>query len=155
MWYRPGKGTVGRVTAVAGGDGPRSGGDGPTGHSYPVRLAALAQLRERVAEYARRCGLSSARVSDFVLVANELTSNVIRHGGGLGRLRLWRDADSVYCEVTDSGPGLAHPDRAGRTPSHPEAMSGRGLWIIRQLSDKVRIDTGPHGTCVTISVALP
>jgi anti-sigma regulatory factor (Ser/Thr protein kinase) len=145
---------VSRVAAVAGGDRPHRDHEGPDGHSYPVRLAGLAQLRDRVAEHARRCGLPTARISDFVLVANELTSNVIRHGGGMGRLRLWHDAAAVYCEVTDFGPGLSDPDQAGHSPSRPEAMSGRGLWIIRQLSDEVRIDSGPQGTRVTVAVAL-
>jgi serine/threonine-protein kinase RsbW len=136
------------VAAVAGGDRPRN-------EQYlPVSLAVLAKLRDQVADEARGFGLAAQRVNDLVLIANELTSNVIRHAGGAGNLRLWCDGRAVYCEVSDSGTGLADPDSAGLEQSRPEATGGRGLWIIRQLSDEVHITTGPQGTCVRVAVRL-
>ena len=37
-------------------------------------------------------------------------------------------------EVRDQGPGIADPQHAGRQPVPPTAAGGRGLWIVRQLS---------------------
>ncbi len=100
-------------------------------------------------------GLSSQRVTDLVLIANELTSNVVRHGGGTGSLRLWHDDTTIYCEVADRGAGIADPEHAGLLRSRPDAVTGRGLWMIRQLSDEVKISSGPAGTTVTVAVARP
>jgi anti-sigma regulatory factor (Ser/Thr protein kinase) len=91
------------------------------------------------------------RVDDLVLIAHELASNAVRHGGGSGRLRLWRDDYRVICRVSDGGRGIASV--AEELPG-PRSEGGRGLWIARRLA-AVRIDTGPGGTTVTAAVALP
>ncbi len=141
--------TVNDVAAVAGGDPPRNE------ETFPVALPGLAQLRESVARHARACGLPVARVNDLVLIANELTSNVVRHGGGTGRMRLWFDGVAVYCQVSDQGGGIVGADQAGLLRSRPDAVTGRGLWMIRQLGDEVHIETGADGTVVTVAVRLP
>ena len=95
----------------------------------------LYALRSAVAAHANHLGLPAHRLADLVVVAHELASNAVRHGGGAGRLRLWQSADTVYCEVTDAGPGLPDPEAAGWRKVPTEALGGRGLWIIRKLSD--------------------
>lgn len=137
------------VAAVGGGDGPRNQ------ETFPVALSDLARLRGYVARHARASGLPESRVGDLVLIANELTSNVVRHGGGTGWLHLWSDGRAVYCQVRDHGAGIADPDGVGRQRSRPDAVTGRGLWMIRQLGDDVRISSGTGGTTVTVAVALP
>jgi serine/threonine-protein kinase RsbW len=123
--------------------------------TYPVSRAVLAELRERVAGFGRSSGLEEARLADLILIVNELTSNVVRHGGGVGGLRLWRDSAAVWCEVSDTGGGIQTPWLAGRQRTAVEAVTGRGLWIIRQLADQVRIDSDPRGTTVTVTMYLP
>ena len=113
----------------------------------------LPALRSAVAAYAARLG-AGERLDDVVLIAHELSTNVVRHGGGTGRLRLWREDGSLLCRVSDTGPGLADVAHAGTRLPAPQKGGGRGLWIARTLSD-VRIDTGPRGTTVTAAVALP
>jgi anti-sigma regulatory factor (Ser/Thr protein kinase) len=113
----------------------------------------LPALRSAVAAYAARLG-AGERLDDVVLIAHELSTNVVRHGGGTGRLRLWREDGSLLCRVSDTGPGLADVAHAGTRLPAPQKGGGRGLWIARTLSD-VRIDTGPHGTTVTAAVAVP
>jgi anti-sigma regulatory factor (Ser/Thr protein kinase) len=138
---------VNGVAALAGGAPP------PNDESFAVGLPGLAALREQVTRKGHECGLTNQRINDLVLVANELTSNVVRHGGGTGSMRLWHDENSVYCQVSDAGSGMADPAGVGRQPSRPDAVTGRGLWMIRQLADEVRIDSGPTGTTVTVRVA--
>ncbi len=114
---------------------------------------SLYALRSAVAAPASDLGLPPARVADLVVTAHELASNAVRHGGGSGRLRMWRLDGTVYCEVGDQGPGLADPDRAGRHRVPTESLGGRGLWIIRQLSDAFTIATGPAGSTLTVAFA--
>jgi anti-sigma regulatory factor (Ser/Thr protein kinase) len=83
-------------------------------------------------------------------VANELVANVIRHGGGSGRLRLWRQTNSIYCQVDDQGLGVAEPEQAGTKPVPTHHRAGRGLWIVRRFTDECTITSEGHGTTVTV-----
>ena len=112
----------------------------------------LVALRAAVAAMARHLGAGERRVEDLVLIAHELSSNVVRHGGGHGRLRLWRDDTGVVCQVSDNGPGLTDAETRGAELPAAQTPGGRGLWIARRLA-AVRIETGPDGTVITATVA--
>lgn len=114
---------------------------------------ALHALRTAVAAHAIALGAGEELVEDIVVVANELASNAVRHGGGAGRLRLWRAGDLIHCEVSDSGPGIVRGD-LGHEPVPPNAYGGRGLWVVRQMSRYVDIRTGPEGATVTAMLAV-
>lgn len=85
-----------------------------------------------------------ARVEDLVLVINELATNTIRHAGGHGTLRLWHHPRHVVSEVADAG--WIADALVGRRRAEIGATSGRGLWLVHQLSDLVQMRTGPGGT---------
>ncbi|HET8680665.1 MAG TPA: ATP-binding protein [Micromonosporaceae bacterium] len=114
----------------------------------------LVALRAAVAAHGPGAGVPPGRVDDLVVLAHELASNAVRHGGGRGRLRLWRADGFAHCEVSDDGPGLSDPDGIGRQQVPVAASDGRGLWIVRQLADEVRVRTGPGGTVVTALLRL-
>ncbi|MCP2329020.1 anti-sigma regulatory factor (Ser/Thr protein kinase) [Hamadaea flava] len=120
----------------------------------------LYQVRQTVVAHAQSGGAGPTTVEAVLLIASELAVNAIRHGGGRGRLRLWRTNDAVYCQVEDAGPGIAEPESAGADPSvaADSAETGqagrRGLWIVRMVADDVDIETGPAGTTVTTRVRL-
>lgn len=86
-----------------------------------------------------------------MVAVNELLTNAVRHGGGLGRIALWRADDSVVCEVRDSGQGLPEsaPDRAVRPAT--DQPGGWGLWLAEELTDTFELDTGDSGTVVRVS----
>ena len=113
---------------------------------------AMVRLRSAVGAHAAELG-AGTRLEDVVLIAHELAGNAVRHGGGRGRLRLWRDDFVLLCRVSDSGPGLDDAARAGFELPPPEAPGGRGLWIVRRLAT-VRIDTGTTGTTITAALTL-
>jgi len=115
----------------------------------------LFSLRSAVSAHGLELGLAERRLGDLVLIANELAGNAIRHGGGQGRLLLWSDGNAIYCQVTDHGPGLADPESAGTVPVPVAANDGRGLWIIRRLSDSLHVSSGPVGATITATVRLP
>ena len=113
----------------------------------------LVALRSAVAAHADRLGLPADRIPELVLVAHELASNAVRHGGGVGRLRLWRSGDSVRCEVSDSGPGLAKPHNGEYWQPAVDALGGRGLWLAYHLCDEFTITSDGGGTVATASMA--
>jgi serine/threonine-protein kinase RsbW len=126
----------------------------PSAAVFDVDLPVLSALRAEVATCARSLGLDDSTRNDLVLAANELLTNVVRHGGGTGRMWLWHDDEWFYCMVADDGPGLPMaPKELYEAQPSATAPAGRGLWLIWQFVERVRIETGPEGTRVTI--ALP
>lgn len=114
----------------------------------PIKSEGLPGLRSTIAAWADKFG-AGERGEDIVLVAHELATNVVRHGGGTGRLRLWWEGQRVVCRVSDDGPGIG-VELCDPSPCVP---GGRGLWIARRLAD-VRIQTGPAGTVVTAGLSV-
>jgi anti-sigma regulatory factor (Ser/Thr protein kinase) len=112
-------------------------------------VANLIGLRHEVERHARSSGLAALALHRYVVAVNEVTTNAVRHGGGAGRLHLWRDRDELRCRVTDRGAGLPVPYQ----PRHPDPLdlSGRGLWMVFQSIDDLTIDSGPGGTTVTLA----
>jgi anti-sigma regulatory factor (Ser/Thr protein kinase) len=80
-------------------------------------------------------------LDDLQLCVTEIAVNALRYGAGERRLRVWRDGDSVVCEVSDEGPGPTDP-LAGYAAPARTGQGGRGLWIVRQLCDVVAVDGG-------------
>jgi anti-anti-sigma factor len=114
---------------------------------------ALYAVREAVAAHAAQAGLAEGRAADAVLAVHELAANVVRHGAGHGRLRVWNTGIALRCEVADGGiPGDgAEP---GPDPALWPVEHGHGLWLIRQVADQASLETGPLGTVAIVSFAL-
>jgi len=119
----------------------------------PFDTDGLYAVRSSVAAHAGHLGASTQVVQRVLIVASELATNAVRHGGGRGRLRLWVSAGRLHCEVSDSGRGLADITAGIERPA-PTAPGGRGLWISRQLADEFTIQSGPHGTTARFAVSL-
>lgn len=136
------------------GAAPAAGSDQDPALDQHFDGRALVSLRAAVAAHAGTLGLPPGRGADLVLIAHELASNAVRHGGGRGRLRLWRDPAGVRCQVSDDGGGLADPSEPGHRLVPPGATNGRGLWIVRRLADMVAVESGSGGTTVTVRLLL-
>ncbi|MGK5443281.1 ATP-binding protein [Micromonospora sp. URMC 105] len=113
--------------------------------------AQVTELRHSVTSCAHAAGLDGQRLDDFVLAVNELITNAVRHGGGQGWLRLWRAADELVCEVSDHGRGISAQRLGDRSRPAPDTAGGWGLWLARELSDAMEVETSPAGTTVRIS----
>jgi anti-sigma regulatory factor (Ser/Thr protein kinase) len=126
----------------------------------PALLSALfdrqliTTVRHAVDRLSARAGLAGQRLDDFVLAVNEMMTNAVRHAGGSGALILWCQDHILQCEVADDGPGIPREQMGSRPVPSPLALSGRGLWLARQLCDSVTITTGPRGTTVRLAIAL-
>ncbi len=128
----------------------------------PLDSDSLYQLRASVAAHAVRAGLPQRRADDLVIVAHELAANVVRHGSGRGRLRIWRHDQALHCQVTDDGPrtgtaGAARCDEDRPDVADPSSWRiepGHGLWLVRQLADSISLHPGKGGSAVTVSFSL-
>jgi serine/threonine-protein kinase RsbW len=112
---------------------------------------AITALRHSVAACAGAAGLTGDRLDDFVVAVNELLTNAVRHGGGIGRVAVWAADGDVVCEVSDSGGGLAaaRPEPAVRPAA--DTPGGWGLWLAEELTDTFELVTGDDGTTVRVS----
>jgi anti-sigma regulatory factor (Ser/Thr protein kinase) len=119
----------------------------------PFDADGLYSLRAALAAHGSRLGVPSTTLERLLIVAGELATNAVRHGGGGGRLRLWRASTELRCQISDEGPGIAEP-AVGYQPPSPMATSGRGMWICRQLCDDLIIDSDGRGTVVTAVLRL-
>ncbi|MEV4842993.1 ATP-binding protein [Micromonospora matsumotoense] len=115
--------------------------------------AQVTELRHSVSSCAHSAGLTGQRLDDFVLAVNELITNAVRHGGGQGWLRLWRRPGQLVCEVSDHGNGMSEQQLDDRSRPAPDTAGGWGLWLARELSDAMQVESGPAGTTVRISAA--
>jgi len=120
--------------------------------SMTFRVGQLALVRALTEARASQFGLTETQLDDLVLAVHEIAANSVRHGGGQGRFRLWRDGRSLIAEISDRGT-ITDP-LAGR--EHPGASSerGRGLWIANQVCDLVQIRTYPSGSVVRLFISL-
>jgi anti-sigma regulatory factor (Ser/Thr protein kinase) len=112
----------------------------------------LLPLRGFVGKCALATGLTSDRVVDLQVAANELATNTIRHAGGNGSARVWVEGDHVVCDITDRG-HIGDP-LAGRIPPPVNSEGGRGLLLTNYLCDLVRVYSVPGVTTVRLYMRL-
>ena len=123
--------------------------------TLPPTTSSLPGLRRAV---ARSLGdVDHQVVADVLLALDEAVSNAVRHGSRGGEAVLVSvdtDAEWVEMSVRDGGPTPCLP----RLPAEaPPALhtGGRGLWLILQLVDEVRLQRVGDGTRLTMRRRVP
>ena len=142
---------------IPNGDGqPSAQAAGPLSETLclAVDVASFYTMRASVAAHASQWGLTEPQLNNLLVVATELTTNTVRHAGGAGTLRLWRDGNVIRCQAEDDGPGIVDPEHAGVGPVALTSNDGRGLWLVRQLSDELTITNRNPGCTVTATIAV-
>jgi anti-sigma regulatory factor (Ser/Thr protein kinase) len=117
-----------------------------------IGVTDLESLRHLVAGAARRAGLRASRVTDLVIAVNEAVTNAIRHATGRARVTIIHEAwdRRLVVQVGDDGPGIP-PEYVSRLGlPDPDALGGRGLYLIRALCDEVAIAPGAAGVTGTL-----
>jgi anti-sigma regulatory factor (Ser/Thr protein kinase) len=116
---------------------------------YTTNLSEVRSLAER---HARKAGLPDARVIDFVIAVSEVAANTVRHANSTGSMEIWSDANEIVCEIRDRG--VITDPMAGRRPPPPGATGGHGLWLVRQVCDRVELHSDENGTVVRLHMLL-
>jgi serine/threonine-protein kinase RsbW len=119
-------------------------------------LANLKEVRREIDGRLRLVGLSHDRTDDFVVAINEVLTNAVEHGGGIGTVELSQADGHFRCVVHDRGRGIPHDVECNRRPD-ATTERGRGLWLAFALCADLVIDSSLGGTTVTlaINVAAP
>lgn len=130
----------------------------------PARPEYLSLVRSLVVEAAESdTKLSRERVEDFKVAVSEATTNAIEaHARACRdesiRIRCTVSDDRLEFHVTDRGYGF-YPDQIQvlPEPDDPSRLNyerGLGIYLMRILSDKVDIRSGPDGTEVCLAIDL-
>ncbi|MFF5228126.1 ATP-binding protein [Dactylosporangium sp. NPDC000521] len=114
-------------------------------------IDGLRRVRDLVEQTSRVAGVSASNVPGLVIAVSELAANAVRHGGGSGRIVVEQTDEGVRVEVSDHGPGL--PEHLSQDLPSPEAVSGRGLWMVRNLCRDLHITSSACG--VTVRLFMP
>ena len=117
--------------------------------SEPAAAAHAVHFAEAV---GREAGLPEATVDRLVLAMGEAITNAVRHGNDLDpsrRVEVGWDGDGTggWLLVADEGPGLDPARFHNATlPDDPTQTSGRGLYLMRILSDAIAVE----GACLRL-----
>ncbi len=122
--------------------------------NYPAEADRLAPARHAFARWLTERGVPDEVRADLVLAFGEACSNCVRHaymdGDGAISVHLRHHDGMLTVRVSDTGRWTA---------SNPLAGGGRGLDMIRMLSDDSHVHGTPYGTTVVMSkrieMALP
>lgn len=121
--------------------------------TFTVRtMVDIAGARRFVTQQSTRFGMHPDRASDLRLIVTELAANSLRHAGSPCQLYIWHDATGLVCTANDSG-HLTDPLAGRRTPK-PGQIGGRGLLLVNQCADLVRVHTGPTGTTIQVHIEI-
>jgi len=114
--------------------------------TLPPTSSALPDLRRSVAQTLG--DLDQEVVADVLLALDEAVSNAIRHGSRAGDpvlVSVRADGGWIEMAVRDGGPTARLPRLPARLLPALET-GGRGLWLILQLVDEVRLQRIGEGT---------
>jgi serine/threonine-protein kinase RsbW len=114
--------------------------------TLPPSSSCLPDLRRSVARSL--VGVDEEVVADVLLALDEAVSNAIRHGSRAGDpvlVSIEAGGGWIEMSVHDGGPTPRLP-RLPAEPPPPLQTGGRGLWLILQLVDEVRLQRIDEGT---------
>lgn len=107
----------------------------PTGAAVPAAEAVSPACLRDARAYARRCcaehGVTGDRQDALELAVSELVGNAVRHGRPPVAYDITVDGDDLLLNVADADPT---PPTGDRGCCEPDAESGRGLFLVAELS---------------------
>jgi len=111
----------------------------------------LSDVRHQLTAWLHGAGISEMQAADIVLVVNEACSNSAEHayrGQDPGPMRVEGAVDDqhIHIRVADSG--------SWKTPPADPGTRGRGLLLMRTLSEQVDLEGTAHGTTVGMRFAV-
>lgn len=117
----------------------------------PATADRLAEIRSRLFAWLEPIGVPETTAADIVLVVNEASTNCVEHA--------YRDMDtgSITVEAALEGGQIAvciADAGMWQTPRSQPSNRGRGLTIMRAVSDRAEVDTSAAGTTIRMRFDL-
>lgn len=116
---------------------------------YAAKFEYLDEIRDFVAEVARRAGFNDRDVYNIQLATDEAASNIIEHayegvGDGVLELSCGMDGDSIKIVLTDHGEpydpeSIPMPDL--KADLSERKIGGLGIFLMRKLMDTVHYES--------------
>jgi anti-sigma regulatory factor (Ser/Thr protein kinase) len=103
-----------------------------------------AGFRRVLLEEMAADGVAMREAQNLVMAAGEILANARRHGNGAKALRVGPVDGRFVCELADHGPGISDP-LTGYLPPRPGLDDGAGVWVARQLTDRLEFVSTPEG----------
>lgn len=108
--------------------------------------ADVGVCRRKSVSLATKLGFDEVKTGEVAILVSELVSNVLKHGGGKGRvlicyLKTNDDRKAIEIFTCDSGNGISNFKNAFDDGFSDKNTLGIGLGTIRRFSDILEIDT--------------
>lgn len=110
----------------------------------PSKLESIIDLENFLEDLQNRLGIPEESFANIQMCMNEAVINAIDHGNLLDpNKKVYINAEvqpnkKLIFTVKDEGPGFDYNQVKDPTlPENLESLSGRGIYIIRQLADQV------------------
>lgn len=102
--------------------------------------ADVGVCRRKAVGLARQLGFDEVKTGEVAILISELATNVLKHGGGIGRILIcgaYDDHDQKALEIwcCDNGEGILEPEKAFTDGFTDKQTLGIGLGTIRRFSD--------------------
>ncbi len=127
-------------------------------HLIPSRLESLSKIENISGEIARKMDFSKDQKDNLSIAVTEAVGNAIVHGNQKNAdkkvhilFKLKKNRVDVF--VRDEGKGF-NPDELD-DPLNPQNLmkeSGRGIFILKALTDDVSFSFSPSGTTVKFTL---
>jgi anti-sigma regulatory factor (Ser/Thr protein kinase) len=125
----------------------------PFQHRFSPNRAAVPLARHLFKDWLTRVPVESDALESLVLIASELSANAVRHSSGAPSsvaVHAWVEHEGIVVEVSDDGAAPLPAGLDGDEIPDPEAETGRGLFLVRELADSVSADVIDGRTVVRV-----
>ncbi|HSI49839.1 MAG TPA: ATP-binding protein [Ideonella sp.] len=116
-------------------------------------VTQIAGARRHAQSLAQEAGFDPARAAAVALVATELSTNLIKHGGG-GRLLVGHHDHSLHLLAMDKGQGMVDIAACMADGYSTAGTRGNGLGAVRRASAALHVASWP-GQGTVIHARLP
>ncbi len=127
----------------------------------PSDLSRLPEVEKFVIKICENANLDDDQSDNLAIAITELVNNAIIHGNRQDPkkqvvIQVAYKRDQIQVSVIDEGTGFNPAQIANPTdPQNLWKQNGRGIFLVRNLIDKVEIKVSSEGTEVLITEYLP
>jgi len=126
---------------------------------FPAQMESLSEVENLIDSLHAEGALPEEVYGNILIASTEATLNAIMHGSLSDSsktisVRLTQDAREVVITIADEGDGFDFESLPDPTaPENLEKVSGRGIYIMRNLADKTEFEH--QGSSVKMTFNLP